>query len=175
MTPTQATCAICTTTFEARTSYGLCPACYSKDRLREWDRLQSAIKHAQQNNLPVSLTLVQFLGTISDFRGMCAFCQLMPHSVIEMMNPYEGLVWSNIAPACRSCSYIKRAGFGTVQKRIEEYLLANAGRSESDISLEYHYENEDDEPYVPPLPEALKHSPIFKNMYTQQQEEKPHD
>jgi hypothetical protein len=53
------------------------------------------------------------------------------------------------------------------------YLAANVNRSEDDINLEYHHESEDDEPYVPPLPEALKHSPIFRHMITKA--ETPHD
>jgi hypothetical protein len=141
--PIQARCLICGATFGARTSYGLCPACAHKDTLREFDRWHSAIKQAERNNLSADLTLLQYLGTISDFRGMCAFCQLMPHSTIEMMNPYQGLTWSNIVPACRSCSHIKRTGFGAIQQRIEKYLLANQGRDESDINLEFLYEPED--------------------------------
>jgi hypothetical protein len=172
MTLDETYCLICGAIFGGRTTYGLCPRCCHKDALREFDRWYSAVKQADRMNVPADLSLLQWMATISDHRGMCAFCQLMPHSVIEVMNPYQGLVWSNIVPACRSCSYIKRTGFGTVQKRIEEYLLANRDRSEEDISLEYHYESEDDEPYVPPLPEALKHSPIFKHMV---EKDKPHD
>lgn len=144
-------CAICSTRFEARTSYGLCSSCISKDRLREWDRLQSAIKRTQRDNLPVTLTLVQLLSSLSDFRGCCAWCQEMPHHEIAMINPRAGLIWENIAPICRICSIHKRNGFETAQKRVEEYLLANTGSSEDDINLEYHYERDDDEPYVRPL------------------------
>lgn len=173
MTLPRTICVICATSFEARTSYGLCPSCYSKDRLREWDRLQSAIKYAQRDNLPNSLTLLQWLGTVSDFRGQCSACQIMPHSTIEMINPLAGLVWDNIVPMCRSCSQIKRTGWHNACTRIMTYLAANVNRSEDDINLEYHHESEDDEPYVPPLPEALKHSPIFRHMITKA--ETPHD
>jgi len=146
----QSTCVICKSTFEARTSYGLCPACYSKDRLREWDRLQSAIKHPQRDNLPNSLTLLQWLGTVSDFRGQCSACQIMPHSTIEIISPLGGLVWDNIVPMCRSCSQIKHVGWDNTCTRIMTYLTANTGRSEDDINLEYLYES-DEAPDIAPV------------------------
>lgn len=140
--PLNANCLICGATFGARTSYGLCPQCCHKDTLREFDRWHSAIRQAEKMNVPTDLTLLQWLSVVSDSHGMCMFCQLMPHYYIEPMNPFAGLTWSNIVPACRSCSYIKRTGFGVVQKRILEYLLSNQNRDESDINLEYYYETE---------------------------------
>lgn len=147
----QSSCLICGATFEARTSYGLCSSCISKDKLREFDRWHSAIRQAEKINLPADLTFLQFLSVVSDFRGMCAFCGLMPHYYIEPMNPFAGLTWHNVVPACRSCSYLKRTGFGTVQKRIEEYLLANKDRDESSINLEYLYEPEDGLDIIAPV------------------------
>lgn len=147
----QSCCLICGSIFSARTSYGLCPACCHKDTLREFDRWHSAIRQAEKMNLPADLTFLQFLSVVSDFRGMCAFCGLMPHYYIEPMNPFAGLTWSNVVPACRSCSYLKRTGFGTVQKRIEEYLLANKDRDESSINLEYIYEDPDEDYTIAPV------------------------
>jgi len=71
--------------------------------------------------------------------------------MIEIVDPLKGLTWHNVVPACRACSYHKRNGFDTAIKRVREYLAANANRNEDDISLEYLYESEDEEPYVPPL------------------------
>lgn len=151
MIPIQAKCLICGATFRARTSYGLCSQCCHKDTLREFDRWHSAIRQAEKMNVPTDLTLLQWLGTISDNRGLCIFCQLAPHSMIEPMNPFAGLTWQNVVPACRSCSFIKRTGFGTVQKRVMEYLLSNVGRDESDINLEYLYESEDSLDIIAPV------------------------
>lgn len=145
------TCVICGSTFEARTGYGLCPTCINHTTLREFDRWHSAIQQAKKKNVPADLTLLQWLSVISDSHGMCIFCQLMPHYYIEPMNPYAGLTWSNIVPACRSCSYIKRTGFGVVQQRILQYLLANKDRSEDDINLEFLYEPEDGPDIIAPV------------------------
>lgn len=142
MTLPLTTCAICSSTFEARTSYGLCPSCYNRDKLREWDKLQSAIKRAERDNLPATLTLIQLLSVISDFRGMCALCQVAPYSVIEIVFRSAGLTWNNIIPACRSCSEIKRVGWEKACVRVMQYLAANEDRTEEDISLEYFAETE---------------------------------
>ncbi len=170
MTPLQTTCAICNTTFEARTSYGLCPACYSKDRLREWDRLQSAIKYAHNVNVPADLSLIHWLAVLSDFRGCCAFCEQTTYSFIETMNPVEGLTWHNVVPACRACSYHKRNGFEVARLRVQQYLTANANRTEDDINLEFLYEDDDHEPSIlGPMPEWMQRSPIFKDMKVTQE------
>lgn len=117
-----ATCAICSTGFEAHTSYGLCPSCISRDRLREFDRLQSAKRHAERARLPVSLTLLQWLGTISDFHGLCAYCQTIPYSAIGMVNLVEGLVWENIVPVCKACNVHRQHSFDAAVARVQTYL-----------------------------------------------------
>jgi hypothetical protein len=137
-------CAICSTRFEAKTSYGLCSTCYSKDKLREWDRLQSAIKRAQHENLPTTLTLVQWLSTVSDHLGRCAFCQQAPHSTIETIFHSAGLTWQNVVPCCRSCAEIKRVGWEKICVRVMQYLMANEGRTETDVNLEYFAETPSD-------------------------------
>jgi hypothetical protein len=146
-----ATCLICGLTFECRTSYGLCSLCARKDTLRELDRLESAKRHAERMKLSTELNLVQWLAEISDFRGLCAWCQEMPHSEIAMVNPLAGLTWENTAPICRVCSLHKRQGFDTAQRRVQSYLAANCNRTEDDIRLEY--DSDEEEIYIPdPLP-----------------------
>lgn len=140
-------CAICGECFESKTSYGLCSRCYSKDKLREWDRLQSAIKHAQRDNIPNSLTLIQWLSVLSDFRACCAYCQQPSYSIIDTVSPIAGLVWSNVVPACRSCAQIKRIGWENAYARVTMYLTANMNRTEVDANLEYFNETPDD-PYI---------------------------
>lgn len=151
MTLPHATCAICAATFEARTSYGLCPACISKDKLREFDRWHSAIKQAERMNVPTDLKFIHWLAVLSDHRGMCSMCLIMPGTVIEPMNQYAGLSWDNVVPMCRSCSYVKKTGFGTIQQRVLKYLLANKDRDESSINLEYLYEPEDGLDIIAPV------------------------
>jgi hypothetical protein len=133
-------CVICGALFEAHTSYGLCKRCWASDKLREWDRLQSETARAQRKGLPVTLTLVQWLNTVSDFRGCCAWCEKVGYSNIEMLVPENGLVWHNAVPSCRSCSVHHRNGFENAEQRVKEYLMANSGKEEDVANLEYFYE-----------------------------------
>lgn len=120
---TTAQCVICGLTFESRTSYGLCPLCWSKDRLREWDRVQSATRSALRANRPATLTLVQWLSTVSDFEGLCAYCQEMTYSYIDMVNPALGLIYENVVPLCRACAVHRRSSFEDAKIRVLKYLL----------------------------------------------------
>jgi len=120
---TTCTCAICGQTFTARTSYGLCPLCCSNLALREWDRLQNAIELAEKTHTPVGLTLVQWIATISDFRGLCSFCLKMHHSHIEIIDHAKGLVYDNIAPICSACMVHRRKTFTVAEERVRAYLV----------------------------------------------------
>lgn len=119
---TIATCVICGLPFEARTSYGLCPLCISKDKLREYDRLDSARRSAERAKLSCSLTLVQWLSVLSDFSGMCAYCGLHSLILIEMVNELAGLVYENVVPCCKTCHEHKRHGFEKATERVRVYL-----------------------------------------------------
>jgi hypothetical protein len=116
------TCVICGLPFDARTAYGLCPLCISKDRLREFDRVESAKRSAERAKLPVTLTLVQWLSVLSDFNGRCAYCLYHTSALIEMVAPMDGLTYENVAPICRGCHEHKRHGFETAIQRVQEYL-----------------------------------------------------
>lgn len=117
------TCCICGKVFTARHSYGLCPSCVSKDRLREFDRLESTIHALRRKNVyPLSLALVEWLSTISDFQGTCAFCREYNHSVIELVVREKGLVYDNVVPACRACSKRRQYGYEEAEDRVKVYL-----------------------------------------------------
>lgn len=122
MNTIEATCVICGMPFEARTSYGLCPLCWQKDRLREFDRLQSATRQAHRLRVAVRLTLVQWLSTVSDFDGLCAYCQEVPYYFIDMVVQDKGLTYENVVPICRSCAIHKRSSFEGAKKRVVAYL-----------------------------------------------------
>ena len=117
-----ATCALCQTEFEAHTTYGLCKRCWSRDRLREFDRLLSTMRSIRRMNVPCTLTLIEWLSVISDFQGKCAFCLVAPYHSIEMLRPAYGLVWGNVLPCCRSCSTHLQHGFETSIARVLAYL-----------------------------------------------------
>lgn len=116
------TCALCATPFDATTSYGLCPACWSKDRLREWDRLRSATYYATRANVRATLTLPEWLTILSDFRGRCAYCLKDYYSLIERVDMRKGLVWGNVVPVCRACKVHKDSSWDTAVDRVASYL-----------------------------------------------------
>ncbi len=118
-------CIICGAKFQARHSYGLCALCFSKDRCREYDRLMSASKQAERAGLPFSLLLIQWISAISDFKGLCAFCEQYPYSIIEMINPDKGLVYDNVVPCCKACHTHRRYGFDTAEQRVKEFLASD--------------------------------------------------
>lgn len=119
------TCCICGLTFTSRTSYGLCEKCYSKDRLREYDRVESACRAARRQGIvPVHLTLVEWLSTLSDFAGLCAFCREYTCNVIEMVRRDAGLCYDNVVPACRACSTRRQDGYEEAEDRVRWYLSA---------------------------------------------------
>src|SRR5260221_9665324 len=124
MTTYTSTCVICESSFEASTSYGLCPMCWQKDRLREFDRLQSATYHAEKARLPHTLTLFQWLGVLSDFNAHCAYCLVEHFNEIDMVVSEKGLVRGNVVPICRSCVVHKRNTFDVAYRRVQGYLLS---------------------------------------------------
>src|SRR5580765_1296179 len=118
-------CVICGANFQARHSYGLCALCFSKDRCREWDRLIAATKQAEKAKLPIGLLLVPWLSIISDFNGLCSFCEQYTYSVIEMIDPVKGLVYDNVAPICRACHVHRKYGFNTAEQRVKDILASD--------------------------------------------------
>ncbi len=119
-------CALCYANFEAHTSYGLCPQCWSRDKLREYDRLESAEYKARKQHLPATLTLAQWLATTSDFNGKCAYCLELPYHFITMVEPDKGLTWENAVPICRACAVHKECSFDVASLRVKAYLAEGA-------------------------------------------------
>lgn len=116
-------CTICGKTFDARHSYGLCPLCFSRDRARELDRVESTVRALRRKGVhPLLLTLPEWLSTISDFMGLCAFCREYTCNVIEMISRDKGLVYHNVVPACRACSKRRQEGYEEAEDRVRVYL-----------------------------------------------------
>ncbi len=111
-------CSICGLNFSSRTSYGLCAKCVSKDRLREFDRVESAARSAYRSKLPASLVLLEWLSTISDFQGKCSFCREYTFNCIVMLDPKKGLTYDNSVPSCTACSIHYKHGFWEAIKRV---------------------------------------------------------
>jgi hypothetical protein len=138
-------CALCDKEFKARTTYGICPNCFDRDKLREWDRLQSAITFANRQHVPVSLTLREWLSIVSDFKGKCAYCEEVPYSLLIMVNPSHGLVQQNALPCCKACNVHRQDSFENARTRVQVYLEQKHLRADDDIV----YEPIEDEPIAP--------------------------
>src|SRR5438034_10180793 len=119
----QSTFTICGLVFESRTSYGICTKCYSRDRLREYDRVESAVRQAHREGLvPVTLTLVEWLSILSDAQGVCMLCKRYGCSRILMFDRAKGLVYDNVVPACHACEHHYVYGFDAAKEEIRIYL-----------------------------------------------------
>ncbi len=125
----QSTCCLCGDIFLARHNYGLCPQCCSKDLLREWDRVESAKFQAERRNIVATLTLPEWLATVSDFKGLCAFCQNHTYNLIERVDSEGGLTYDNVVPACRPCSDRRAEGYEKAESRVRSYLSIEKGRT----------------------------------------------
>lgn len=115
-------CAMCFVSFAAYTSYGICPGCYSSDRLYQWDKLQSATREAKRREQPASLDLRSWLTVLSDHDGKCAYCQVHHAQSIEVVDSAQGLVYGNVVPICAGCREHKRSSWNLAAERVAAYL-----------------------------------------------------
>ncbi len=116
-------CALCDREFEARTNYGICARCCNELNLAEWDRLRSTIeRYRRHGGIKCDITLSQWISTIQDFHGRCAYCErLKPHD-IEIVDMQKGIVWNNIVPICDVCKKYRRETFTASEVRVRDYL-----------------------------------------------------
>ncbi len=89
---------------------GLCPDHWTKDTLREWDRINSARKQLVAD-VPDTLTLSEWLGIVTSWRGLCAICEMNSYNTLAIWIPARGLVAGNVAPVCRVCEYHRQHSF----------------------------------------------------------------
>ena len=134
------TCCICGCTFEARHAYGLCPLCFTRDAAREMDRLATATYKAQKQGLVATLTLKQLLSVMSDFNGLCAYCQEYTYSIIEMVEPAKGLTYDNVVTSCKACHVRRNEGYGVAEDRVRQYLSIDRVQHETPQNEEEHHE-----------------------------------
>lgn len=116
------TCAICGLPFEAKTSYGLCPLCINATTLKEFDKCEAAIKQAKREGFRSTLTLVEWLATVSDTNGKCLYCMENHAYYIERVDPDRGLSKDNAVPICGACHQIKTHGWQRAEARVAAYL-----------------------------------------------------
>ena len=116
-------CVLCELSFESRTNYGICPKCCNELNLAEWDRLRSTIeRYVRHGGKKCHITLSQWISTVQDFKGRCAFCRrLKPHD-IEIIDPHKGITWDNIVPICEICKIYRKETFTASEVRVRGYL-----------------------------------------------------
>src|SRR5712691_45345 len=103
-------------------TYGLCPGCWSRDTLREHDRLESAKRHARSVGHEADLTLAQWLAVIVDYRGLCALCEARPYEALALVDESRGVTPGNCIPCCRSRRVHLMNGFAVALARVKGYL-----------------------------------------------------
>ena len=105
-------CIHCGKTFSAKDNHFFCSACEQEQLAREKARLQTQLIRAQSKGLPATLTLEEWLQTLADFGGLCAYCQERPFEHLEHFIPIDaggGTTVDNCIPACGKCNYSKGA------------------------------------------------------------------
>ena len=103
-------CQVCQTNHTARhpdQGTYLCEACDNTFHRRELHRVRSHLRRAREAGLEATLTLAQWLQTIDNFSGLCAYCQLQPFQAIEHFVPISqggGTTIVNCIPVCNQCN-----------------------------------------------------------------------
>ena len=109
----------------ATSTYHLCSQCmvteWSKDALREADRIESARRHVQPG-APQTLSLHEWLAVIATFRGRCALCEIVPYSALVLYRDDQGLTATNCFPACKACAHHFKSGFGNAVDRLATHM-----------------------------------------------------
>lgn len=113
-----------------------CPACYRAPVITEageQKRVVSNNRIATQAGLPATLTLEQWLATLQDFSGRCAYCDDAPFALLEHFIPVSlggGTTADNCVPACFACNHAKMKTRQVIPdetlERVRRYLSARA-------------------------------------------------
>ena len=87
-----------------------CAECIKDQMERERHRVQTQNYRASQAGLPATLTLEEWLQTLADFNGLCAYCMTRPFEHLEHFIPIDaggGTTVDNCVPSCGRCNYSK--------------------------------------------------------------------
>ena len=146
MTEIKQHCLHCGKTFSAPDHAFYCPECAAEQLKRERARLQNQLSRAENNHLPATLTLDEWLQTLADFNGLCAYCQERPFEHLEHFIPIDaggGTTVDNCIPACGKCNWSKGADdpdrpqaelfVNDPRERVRNYLAVRASAAEEDL------------------------------------------
>lgn len=138
-------CLHCGSRFSAQDQAFYCPDCAAEQVKRERARVQAQRIRAENKDLPATLTLEEWLQTLADFNGLCAYCQERPFEHLEHFIPIDaggGTTIDNCIPACGKCNWSKGADdpdlpqmeffVNDPRERVRNYLAARAEAAEAD-------------------------------------------
>jgi hypothetical protein len=103
---------------------GICPDHWNKDVLREFDRIASARGHLSAGQ-PDTLRLDEWMAIIAAYRGVCALCETLPFSVLELWTLGQGLTANNAVPLCRACAVHRRGSWQDAVDRVTRQLACS--------------------------------------------------
>ena len=131
-----------------------CADCRAVELAREKARIHTQNARAAAAGLPADLTLDQWLQTLADFNGLCAYCQQRPFEHLEHFIPIDaggGTTVGNCVPACGRCNYSKGADDPGLpqgelldqnpRQRVGQYLAARAdAENDPDLDADWAWE-----------------------------------
>ena len=103
-------CTVCTSGWEShRKSDGICPNCRTPENKRHWSSVYQALIRVPRKK--ATLSMRDWLKTVSDFSGKCAYCLENDATSLDHFVPVsKGGETSarNCVPACATCNYRKQ-------------------------------------------------------------------
>lgn len=74
------------------------------------EKVKTHLRRALKAGKPATLTVDEWIATLTDFRFKCAYCLQAEYEVLEHFRPVEsaGTTAENCIPACQSCNIRKR-------------------------------------------------------------------
>lgn len=103
-------CIRCGAAITEREPLLFCADCRPAELARERQRVANHNARAVQAGLRADLSLAQWMETLADFNGLCAYCQERPYEHLEHFIPLTaggGTTISNVVPACGRCNWSK--------------------------------------------------------------------
>ncbi|MBN2048708.1 MAG: HNH endonuclease [Anaerolineaceae bacterium] len=138
----------------ARLHHLFCDACETEQVERERQRVMTQNYRAREAGLPADLTIEEWLETIADYNGLCAYCQQRPYEHLEHFIPIDaggGTTVGNCVPACGKCNYSKGSSdpnspqvellVNEVRERVRHYLAVRA-ESIDDFEMDINFDDE---------------------------------
>lgn len=109
-----ATCYTCQQSFltwQENRLRGECPTCAMKWSRQAYPKKVSLERsRARKNGCPATLTVAEWIRTLEDFKGLCAYCKERPALSIDHFIPIicgGGTTAGNCIPACQGCNTSK--------------------------------------------------------------------